>query len=207
MLGSKAIANQSLRSEIQRNLSLRYPNAEIQIFPDSKIPVQVAQVGRIQENRPGEIDVEYFQTSGEKAQTIIRFEAQMAVWVAKRRYGPGQVLNPSDFDKSSIDVSRGIHREYRSLLVSNKTDLNKMETTQSILEGQPLRQTVIQKVPDIRRGDLITIKIHSPGLNLVTLGVAQQPGNINDSIRVLTQAQKKELVGRITHARQLEVKL
>ncbi|MDR3605885.1 MAG: flagellar basal body P-ring formation chaperone FlgA [Oligoflexia bacterium] len=136
-----------------------------------------------------------------------RFNALVPARVATVRIMPGDAVQPSQFVTQEIDVARGLNHEMRGLILSPKAELARMETRQTILEGQPLLSSEIRKMPDVRRGDPVRIELVSGQLTLSTLGTATEPSFIDKQVHVISQKTKRELIGTLLPGNVVEVRL
>ena len=82
-----------------------------------------------------------------------------------------------------------------------------LESRQTILEGYFLTTNAVQRLPDVRRGDPVTLKLISGELQLTTQGIAQEPASIRSNVRVMVLKTKKEMVGKLQDSNTVEVKL
>ena len=137
----------------------------------------------------------------------VGFEAWVPTQIALRRIHPGEVLNQDYFSPQSTNIAKGQGRDYRGILFPQKMAINGLEAIQTILEGQFLLTSSVQKMPDIRRGDSVRIQVVSGGLTLSTSGTAEEPGYIDRKIRVMTAKTKRELVGQLKSDGIVEVTL
>ncbi len=135
------------------------------------------------------------------------FEAWVMVPVASRRIFPNSRLKAEDFKIQLVNIATGSGREYRGILASPKTQFIKVQTKQTILEGQFLITSALQREPDVRRGEMVRLELISGDLSLTTQGIAQEPGAIGDRIHVLSAKTKKEVSGVVREDRTVEVKL
>jgi len=137
----------------------------------------------------------------------VPFEAWVSVPVATHRIFPNTKLKNEDFKVQSVNVASGMGHEFRGVLADEKTNFDKMESTQSILAGQFVVSNAIRKQPDIRRGEMVKLELMSGDLLLTTQAVAQEPGSVGDDIRVLATKTKKEIMGKIQKDHSVEVDL
>ena len=68
-------------------------------------------------------------------------------------------------------------------------------------------QTAVERVPDVRRGDTVKIRVISGDLKLLTLGIAQENGLTGSKVRVVSRTTNQELVGQLKQDGVVEVKL
>jgi flagella basal body P-ring formation protein FlgA len=120
---------------------------------------------------------------------------------------PGDSISDSQFTVQEIDIASGLNREIRGLILSPTANLARLETRQTILEGQPLLSSQVRKMPDVRSGDAVRIELVSGSLTLTTLGTVSEPGFLNEQIHVMSQKTKRELIGTLLPDHVVEVKL
>ncbi len=198
----------SVRTEIGR----RYPNATIEFLAGSTFPVEregatPKQVRILSENGGGTADYTVTYSDGSSALGQARFSAMVPTLVATRRIRPGERLSRDDFSLQPINVAQGLAYQYRGVMLGAKEAVEGLQARQTILEGQYPLSSGVEKVPDIRRGDTVQVKILSGEIQLLTQGLVQEPGYMNQSVRVLTQKTKKELTGHLREGGIVEVKL
>lgn len=138
---------------------------------------------------------------------IVSYAAWTWTLVPMKRIHPGERLLPEFFKKQEINGALGQAFEYRGLLMTDLSEVSQLEARQTILEGQPLLSTAVQKVPDVRRGDSVTIRLISGGLSISTRGVAEEPGYLSGKIRVMANRSKREFVGSLSSGGIVEVEL
>lgn len=137
----------------------------------------------------------------------VMFNAMVPAQIAVRRIQPGEPLTASLFTSQEVNVSSGQWYAYRGLFMGANAQVTGLQTRQTILEGQPLLSSAIEKIPDVRRGDEIQVHLVSGALTLSTIGVSEETGYLNNPIRVMTQKTKRELVGKLLPGNVVEVKL
>lgn len=137
----------------------------------------------------------------------VTFQALQPARVAIHRVMPGEEIRSDQFTLQEINVASGAARDYRGVILSPQTELKQLEARQTILEGQPLFSTAVQKTPDVRKGDAVRVQIISNGLTLSTQAQASEPAYMNGHIRVLTEKTKRELTGTLVATGVVEVRL
>lgn len=210
-VSSQARAEQTLESAVRSELAKKYPNARIELRAPSlgeNLEITKAVVGaKLVGEAGGVADFAVTLTDGSATAGRMPFAALMPTFVSNRRIRPGERLSKKDFSVQSVNVADGIAREYRALMLAPDTNLETFETRQTILEGQYPLTSGIQKVPDVRRGDTVQIRLISGEIELVTPGIAQEPGSLGSPIRVMTGKTKKELLGKTLSNGIVEVRL
>ena len=200
---------------IQAALSKKFPGARIEMTS----PIQwlshsgssgegIESVVILSENLNG---AARFRSTSKKnpffAEGLVGFSAWVPAHIATRRIYPGELLSGDSFMSREVDIATGAARDYRGVLYPANRSIQGLESIQSILEGQFLLTSAVQRIPDIRRGDSVRIRMTSGPLVLSTLGIAEEPGYFNHSIRVIAGKTKKELSGELQTGRIVEVKL
>ena len=163
----------------------------------------IAEISRCDEDLTGSVRC-WFQAGGD---CRTRFHAWQNAWFPIKRVKPGEKLVRADFQLKPIDVSIGAVREFRGALVSATADLDQLEATQTLTEGGFLVSTSVNRVPDVRRGDPIKIRLVSGDLSLTTAGQASEPGYLNNHMQVMIQKTKRVILGILVADHTVEVKL
>ncbi len=205
---------ESLRTEIQK----RYPDLDVQVVGSaewesgSSLPSHLEQLTLLYERRPG---LMAFQVTGNSSETgtpmlstgSIRYSAKTDAYVPRRRIMPGESLQKEDFVVQRVDVTTGFLSEVRGLLLSTREALSGLEARSTLLEGQAVLSNAIQRIPDIKKGEQVRLKIVAGNVALVTQGIAEEPGQVNQKIRVTSSRTKRTLVGRLLDGGTVEVEL
>jgi flagella basal body P-ring formation protein FlgA len=197
---------------LTKEVSKLYPNAKISFLNeinwvrgdhlDDSVGLSV-----IGDDSRGNIHFSITHQSGAISEGWVAFAAWVPARVPIQRIKPGQALSPELFVTQEVNVSTGPAREYRGVILPADYDLNGLEAMQTILEGQFLTSSSVQRVPDVRRGDSIRIHLISGELTLSTLGIAEEPAYMNKQVRVMTTKSKRELSGYLRSGGVVEVKL
>lgn len=203
----------TVSQKIKAELAKKFPNARIETIGAPRITrgsidAAVSKVTILEETAKG--DVHFLVHSADGAATAegwTSFSALVPAQVAVRRIQPGERLNKDLFVEQSVNVATGIGREYRGVILSSETKFDTLETRQTILEGQFATATAVQRVPDVRKGDSLQVRLVSGGLSLSTQGTADEPGQHDQQIRVITQKSKRALVGKLGTDGIVEVRL
>ncbi|MBC7693353.1 MAG: flagellar basal body P-ring formation protein FlgA [Methylotenera sp.] len=208
---AQSVASNSLSELIRAELANRYPGARIEILGAPQMagqfPENLSGARILTETAKGEAQFLAYTQSGVQSQGWVSFAAWMPTRVAARRIQPGERLSPELFIAQDVNVATGLAREYRGIMLPRDADLTRLETRQTILEGQFALNNGVQKVPDIKRGEGIVIRMLAGEIALSTQGTAQEPGYVDGTIRVLTLKTKRELVGKLRAGGVVEVKL
>ncbi len=214
LAASAASANEeggvALEFKLKSGLEKRYPGTRIEIIGVPKLngesPAEIDEVVIDRDDQKGRVRFRV-GSSGEWVDGHADFAAWMPAWVASRRIHPGEALKKSEFKAQEVDVAKGLAREYRGVILSIESELEGLEARQTILEGQFALATAVQKIPDVKRGDVVRLKIITGGVTLTTTGTAQEPGYQNELIRVTSSKTKQDLSGKLKDGRSVEVRL
>lgn len=201
-----------LRSELSKRFSNPSTTAAIEFLTGTTFPIipegkQVSQVRILSEAGTGTADYSVLFADGSSSLGQARFSAMVPTFVAVKRIHPGDKISRGDFQIQSVNVAQGLAYQYRGVMIGSKESVDGLQARQTILEGQYPLTSGVERMPDIRRGDTVQVKIVSGDIQLSTLGTVQEPGYLNRSIRILTQKTKKELVGLLKEGSIVEVKL
>lgn len=210
-----AFESDPVSSSISAELSKRFPNARIELTEDlhwtsSQPEGQFLSIRVGDENGRAQVG---FTVETQDDQGIHRgygyatFAAWLPARMVVRRVMPGEKLQNDQFETREINVASGTEREFRGVILDQKTDITNLQSRQTLLEGQPLLSSAVERVPDVRRGDSVRVKIVSNGLTLSAQATASEPGYLNSTVRVLTAQTKRELTGKLISSGVVEVKL
>jgi flagella basal body P-ring formation protein FlgA len=199
---------ESLKTQIQNVLAHQYPGARIDVTGPIKLvhgtlSSPIKKVTWASEPIRGEAHLKV----NEAAEISAVYAAFVPARVSKRRISPGEKLTADMFVLRDIDVTNGMNYEMRGIILSQEEDVSRLETRQTILDGQFLTSTAVEKVPDIRKGDSVRIHIVSGDLNLSASGIAMEPGYEKNPIKVLVSRSKHELSGTLEAGGIVEVNL
>lgn len=207
---ASALASESLMTLLKKQISTAYPNSSVDLFE----PVQwvrgtpsteIVSLNYLGDDGRGNAHFIAKNSEGQDAEGWMGFNAWVTAKIATKRIHPGEALIANLFNTQKVDISKGIGKEYRGVILSDSTEVNGLESIQTILEGQFLISSAVQRVPDVRRGDPVSIHLISGGLTLSTQGVAEEPGYISNTIRVQSRTGKRELIGKLQTGRVVEV--
>lgn len=205
--------NGALEKTLKEEISKTYNGAKIELlgavqWVKGGLPTEIKSLHMLGDDSQGNV---HFTVSSEGDQETSEGWMSFAAWVparvAKRRILPGESLNSDLFVIQSVNVSSGQPHEYRGLIFPEQINLKGLETIQTIIEGQFLLTSAVQKTPDIHRGDSVRVQLVSGDLTLSTSGIAEEPGYFNHQIRIITQKGKRELLGTLMASGIVEVKL
>lgn len=130
---------------------------------------------------------------------VIRVKEMQPVVVATSSFSPGTILTK---DNTQLEM-----RDKKLLRVSTFEDKESVlgaRIKRRIRPGQPIQPN---QLCFVCKGDSITITASSSALTLKTSGIAQQDGNIGDTIRVRNNSSKKVITALVTDLKKVSVNI
>ncbi len=116
----------------------------------------------------------------------------MRVVSAGRNLARGAILSTSDVRTVDVDAAR-----VPNDAIADADSVVGLRAKRSLRKGQVLRDSAIEGVPVVERGDRVTLVLESGRLTIQAVGRAQEAGTIGDWIRVENLDSKRELSGRV----------
>ena len=200
---------------LKEKLYKRYPEAKIDIISDVQwrsggLLADIHSISLISESARGEV---VFQTKNSQGMVIsegmVSFSAIIPAYIAIRRIQIGEKLSHDMFTVQEVNVASGLGREYRGIIMSTVNhppdELSQFEPMQTVLEGKYLLTSTVKKVPDIKKGEPVRIKLISKEITLLMVGVAEEPAYLNGPVKVMAQKTKRQLTGRLLSGGIVEV--
>jgi flagella basal body P-ring formation protein FlgA len=210
---ARADNSDAVSALLQAQLAKAYPEAKVEItstlhLTRGKSIPENPTVHVLNETARGEV---VFSLTGESAAEYAEGYATFSAWtearVAIRRIHPGETLTPDLFVSQNVNVAQGMAREYRGVILEKGESVSGLQSRQTILEGQLLTSSAVERTPDLRRGDTVQIHLINGAFELSTLGVAEEPAYLGGNVRVMASKTKRELVGLLRKDGVVEVKL
>jgi flagella basal body P-ring formation protein FlgA len=201
------------RGAISAALAKLYPGARIVVGPElhwshGGAGMGAGDISILGETSRGEAMFAVSGTDGTRAADgWVDFEAWVPARVALRRVHPGEPVSADMFTPRDVNVAVGQAHEERGVILESGRALTGLQARQTILEGQLLLSSAVERIPDVHRGDVVRVELLSNGLSLVTQGVVEEPGFTGESIHVMASKTKRELMGRLAANGVVEVRL
>lgn len=210
--GSNGGAQERLNHLARQGIAKNYLGSRIELTTPvrwvyGQMPEEISDVRILGENLPGEVRISALGTDGSASEGVVGFAAWTPVRVAVKRIQPGEKLSPEMFVIRDVNVAMGMAREYRGGILANDVNVTHLEARQTILEGQFPLVSGVRKIPDIRRGEMVQVRLKSGDVILNTTGVAEEPAYLDGNIRVMTSKTKRELNGKLLPGAVVEVSL
>ncbi|MCM2322878.1 MAG: flagellar basal body P-ring formation chaperone FlgA [Oligoflexia bacterium] len=202
---------------VKKELSSRYPGARIELVGDirwtrGERPAQPTEVKIQNVTSKGELQFVVLSRTGGAANAMasegwVSYSAWLPARIALRRVLPGERLSDDQFVIQDVNVAMGNAFEYRGVILGTEVPVIGLETRQTVLEGQFLTTSAVQRVHDIKRGDAVRIHLISGELSISTLGIAEEPAYLKGRVRVMASKTKREFVGQLVDGGIVEVRL
>ena len=204
-----------LSSRINKILSEKNPNAEIKIpnleklvkSPEIAAISSLSDIRLVEDRSNGTAVFELTSSDGSSTKIQTPYQAWVRVPVATHRIYPNTKLKKEDFKISAINVATGVAHDYRGAMIGSEVKLDQMESKQTILEGQFVVINAVQRLPDVRKGDMVKLELSSGDLTLTTAAVIQENAAIGERVHVLTAKTKREMIGKVLEDHSVEVSL
>ena len=204
-----------LSSRLNKILSEKIPNAEIRIPNLEKLikSPEIAAIGtlssvRLLEDRASGVALfELNSSDGTSTKIQTPYQAWVKTPVAIHRIYPNTKLKKEDFRVEALNVAVGTAHDYRGVMILSEEKLDQMESKQTILEGQFVVANAVQKLPDVRKGEMVKLELSSGALVLTTAAQILENASIGDRVRVLTAKTKREMIGKVLEDHSVEVAL
>ncbi len=159
------------------------------------------------EPRPGEARIIYTNDDGTYSEGAVNYTATLPAKIAVRRIHPGETLTSELFVEQNVNITDGIAHESWGNFFPTNDPISGLEARQTILEGQFLTLSAVQRIPTVKRGDPVRVSLITDGMVLTTQAIAQESGYTDSMLHIMTTSTKRELVGRLLADGSVEVRL
>lgn len=132
-----------------------------------------------------------------KARILIQWKVPVTLVALKK----GDRISEKSFEWKWVDAAALSRSPVRAISPVDK------EVKSFIPANQVMYHRQIDDGQTVKRGSRVRITALKPGISITTTGVAQENGNLGDTIRVLNLDSKKELFGVVTNSESVEVQL
>ena len=130
---------------------------------------------------------------------VVNVKQQQPVVVATTALSPGSLLTSSNTRVIFLDKSR-----IRSTVYAKSEQVLGARAKRRMRPGQPFQP---QLLCFVCKGDRIVISANAAGLQIKTSGVAQQDGNIGDTILVKNSNSKKIISAKVANINKVSVNI
>jgi flagella basal body P-ring formation protein FlgA len=131
---------------------------------------------------------------------VFRINAQHDVAVATRELLSHTVVTAAD-----VRVERRPYDRVPPGALHDARDAIGKEVTRSVAPSEPLTAATVAAPRAVRRGGVVTLLVEGQGFRIVAKGIASEDGAIGDTIRVVNQASRREMAGRVEDDRTVRI--
>jgi flagella basal body P-ring formation protein FlgA len=201
-----------LTSELQK----RYPDTRIErkgaltLYSKEALKSMPVSLEVLHEDGKGGIRFQVSDRDGHVSQGDARVAVLANAFVAKRRLVPNEALTEDALSRQEVDLSLSQNREFRGLIVrADQKDFHptRLQLRQTLLEGSPLLSSQVERIPDLKRGELVRVRLISGDIRLMTQATVIEPSYTDQPVRVLTTKNKRDLTGKLSEDGAVEVRL
>lgn len=130
---------------------------------------------------------------------VVNVKQQQAVVIATSALSPGTILTSQNTQIAMKDKNR-----LRSTVFTDQDSIFGARTKRRLSPGQPIQP---QQLCFVCKGDRIVISANASGLKIKTSGVAQQDGNVGDTIMVRNSKSRKIISARVADVNTVNVRI
>ncbi len=210
LFSTLAFAAPQCEQQIIQTIRENYPDAKVELVDRLPNPGSVVDCSNIYDTGRGQVTLEIRRRDATRADAehiSLGFSAKVSAWLPKRRVLPGQLLSEADFEQRWISVNQGMIREVRGLILESTQPLRRLQARNTLLEGQPVLRSAVEKMPDVRRGDEVGVLLKRGSLSVRTKAFAAEPGYVGSRIHLISKTTKRDLQGILLEDGTIEVSL
>jgi len=115
------------------------------------------------------------------------------VWVSSRRIKRDEIISSSMLYRDKIEITKNYSKYHFGKLNYS----GKMKITRKMEEGIVLTNQMFSQVPDVKRGDQVSVSMEGDTFAITLPGKARQSGLIGEEVFVMVEATGKRLKGVI----------
>ena len=129
----------------------------------------------------------------DKSPISLNISVKKYVWISNKRIMRNQIIEPNMYSKQKIEITKNYSKYYYGELDYT----GKMKVSRKMEEGTVLTNQMYDLVPDVKRGDLVSISLKGETFEITLPGKAKQNGLIGEEVFVLVGATGKRLKGTV----------
>lgn len=130
----------------------------------------------------------------------VEVEALTDMVVALRQVDSGELVSATDVTLQKRELSQSSHLAARRL-----ADVIGKKVRSTLRANQPVRADLVEKVPLVKPGQMVTIVAENEVLKISVSGKARSAGAEGDTIRVQNLTSQKEIPARVINADTVQV--
>lgn len=128
---------------------------------------------------------------------MVNVQQMQQVVVAKQPVSPGELLSEEQLEVVSVDIN-----QLRGSTYSTTQSLAGARSKRRLRAGQPIEPSLLCYVC---KGDSVVISASVNGLQIKASGIAEQDGNIGDTIRIENSSSQRQIDATVISASEVTV--
>jgi len=128
-----------------------------------------------------------------KVPLSINVTVKKDVWVSNRRIKRDEIIGKGMLSKEKVEITRN----YTKYHFGDLDYSGKMKIARKMEEGTVLTNQMFNQVPDVKRGDQVSVSLNGDTFAITLPGKAKQNGLIGEEVFVMVEATGKRLRGII----------
>ena len=129
-----------------------------------------------------------------------RVNGEKPVVVAVRELARRSIVNRDD-----VRIERRPVERIPAGAIGDLREVVGKEIARAVAPGEALAAAVLTPVIAIRRGSVVTLLLDGPGFRIAARGIASEDGARGQTIRVVNQSSRREMVGRVEDERTIRI--
>jgi flagella basal body P-ring formation protein FlgA len=170
--------------------------------PEYTIRVTETNHARIAGNLSVPVEVRVAGRTEVQAIVSVRVRTFDSVYVAARQIGRHELLDPSSIRRDRIETT-----DVKEAIVPSVTDLDGKRAKRIIKAGTILTGTLLQNVPDIRQGAMVTLLVKGKNFSFSTDAMAKQDGMKGDHVFVQRMGSGARVLATVLDANTVEMRI
>jgi flagella basal body P-ring formation protein FlgA len=127
-------------------------------------------------------------------------DVSQKVVVCNKTLQRNHVITPDDIRLDTISL-----KEFPEDVITDPLEAIGKRTQRTIDINSPVRFKLLEIMPLVKRGDLVTIVAESDTVKITTQGVAIETGGKGEMVKVVNTGSQKEVYGKVKDTRMVEV--
>jgi len=199
-----------LISQIKERYSVDEPNIHIKavneirpaILPSGEANIRIEPVysDSVSGVMPLSIIISVNSKDYEKRTILIEVKISREVITTAKDLGKNEIIQPTDLKISFIEDIKGFPDVF-----SQKDELIGKRLKRMVSENTIITRDMVEEIPLINKGDMVTIVIDSPAFRITAQGKSREDGIYGQSIRVENASSSKEILCQVIGEKTVKV--
>ena len=135
-----------------------------------------------------------------RASVALEAKIMRKVWLSARRIERGEPLDENDFYLADRDTLT-----LRGTALGSDDSLEGYENRATLLKDRPLLQRHLDRIPVVDRGDVVDAQLKNGTISIIMKVQILEKGAPGDVIRIRNPKSRRQLKGRVTHDKTIEI--